>query len=168
MLVSLGFFVPSKCIDWVCRNRPSIQTPFYCTRSQGHISGGKTCAHTNVSSGITGLLLYLEPSRVWEPPLEDTGHEAELRRQQALSAAVDVPSLLRSAQGYNVESPLSLSSVMGSNSVKADSRTGKVIYASSDVLPSPLAFFLAEFPHKGHRPSRRYTIVTLGPHHTRS
>jgi hypothetical protein len=103
MLVSLGFVVPSKCINRVCRNRPSIQTPFYCTRSQGHISGSKTCTQTNVSSGIIGLLLYLEPSRIWEPPLEDTGYEAELRRQQALSASVDVPSLLRSAQGYNVE-----------------------------------------------------------------
>ncbi|KAN0132906.1 hypothetical protein V8E53_009271 [Lactarius tabidus] len=77
------------------------------------------------------------PTRtVWEPPLEDTSHEAELRRQQALSAAVDVPSLLRSAQGYN------------------NHRAGKVIHASSDALPSPLAFFLAEFPQNGHRPSR--------------
>lgn len=74
------------------------------------------------------------PTRtVWEPPLEDTGHEAELRRRQALSAAVDVPSLLRSAQGYN------------------NHRAGKVIHASSDTLPSPLAFFLAEIPHKPSR-----------------
>ncbi|KAI9463319.1 hypothetical protein BJY52DRAFT_1254664 [Lactarius psammicola] len=73
---------------------------------------------------------------VWEPPLEDTGHEAELRRQQALSVAVDVPSILGSAQGYNTQ------------------RTGKVICASSDALPLSLAFFLAEFPPKGHRPSK--------------
>ena len=33
-------------------------------------------------------------------------------------------------------------------------RAGKVIYASSDTLPSPLAFFLAEFSHKGHKASR--------------
>src|SRR6266571_6640798 len=105
--------------------RPSVQTPFYRTCSKSHISGSKTCAHTNVSFDITGLLFYLELSRVWEPPLEDTGHEAELRRQQALSAAVDVPSLLRSAQGYNVESLLSSSSVMNSNSVKADSKNRK-------------------------------------------
>ncbi|KAI9439867.1 hypothetical protein H4582DRAFT_1943551, partial [Lactarius indigo] len=77
------------------------------------------------------------PTRTaWEPPLEDTGYEAELRRQQALSVAVDVPSLLRSAQGYNPQ------------------RTGKVICASSDALPSSLTFFLAEFPHKSHWPSR--------------
>jgi hypothetical protein len=125
MPVSLDFFVPSKCIDWVCRNRRSVQAPFYCTRSEGHIPGGKTCARTNVSSGITGPLSYLEPPRLWEPPLEDTDHEAELRRQQALSVAVDVPSLLRSAQAYTVESHLSLSSVTNSNSVKADSKNWK-------------------------------------------
>ncbi|KAF8273352.1 hypothetical protein EI94DRAFT_1716510 [Lactarius quietus] len=86
------------------------------------------------------------PTRtVWEPPLEDTGHEAELRRQKALLAAVDVPSLLRSAQAYNTQ------------------RTGKVIYASSDSLPSSLAFFLAELPHTSQRLSR-----TLHDRDTRS
>ncbi len=88
-------------------NRPSIQTPFCCTRSKCHIPRRKRCAPTDVSYSITAFLLHLEFSRVWEPPLEDSGHEAELRKQQALSAAVDVPSLVKSAQGYTVESLLS-------------------------------------------------------------
>ena len=49
------------------------------------------------------LLSYLEPSRIWEPPCEDTEREAKLRQQQALSAAVDVPWLFKSAQAYTVE-----------------------------------------------------------------
>lgn len=94
------------------------------------------CPHEREFWRISGLLLYLESSREWEPPLEDTGYEAELRRQRALSAAVDVPSLMRSAQGYNPQ------------------RTGKVVCANSEALPSSLTFFLAEFPRKGHWPSR--------------
>ncbi|KAH9068514.1 hypothetical protein EDB83DRAFT_2377075, partial [Lactarius deliciosus] len=94
-----------------------------------------------LSTAYAPKLISLEarpmPTRTeWEPPLEDTGYEAELRRQRALSAAVDVPSLMRSAQGYNPQ------------------RTGKVVCASSDALPSPLTLFLAEFPRKGHWPSR--------------
>lgn len=94
-----------------------------------------------LSTAYAPKLISLEarpmPTRTeWEPPLEDTGYEAELRRQRALSAAVDVPSLMRSAQGYNPQ------------------RTGKVVCANSEALPSSLTFFLAEFPRKGHWPSR--------------
>ncbi|KAH9063953.1 hypothetical protein EDB87DRAFT_84951 [Lactarius vividus] len=95
-----------------------------------------------LSTAYAPKLISLEarpmPTRTeWGPPLEDTGYEAELRRQQALSAAVDVPSLMRSAQGY-----------------KQPQKTGKVVCASSDVLPSSLTLFLAEFRRKGHWPSR--------------
>ena len=107
-----------------------------------------------MSSGIIDLLLYLEPSRVWEPALEDTDHEAELRRQQALSAAVDFPALLRSAQGYDVSDFWVPAVRRTPTQSKQTRKTGKVICATSDALPSPLGFFLAEFPHKGHRPSR--------------
>ena len=69
------------------------------------------------------------------------------------SDAVDVPSLLKSAQGY-VESFLSLSSVMGSNSVKADSKDQKdhlCEFRRAFLAPGVL---LAEFSHNGYRPSR--------------
>ncbi|KAI0279758.1 hypothetical protein BGY98DRAFT_967296 [Russula aff. rugulosa BPL654] len=80
-------------------------------------------------------VISLEPKplpvrALWEPPCEDDDREAELRRQQALSAAVDVPSLLRSAQAY----------------ISRPQKSEKLIRASALLPSSCPSFFLAEMP----------------------
>ncbi|KAI0300764.1 hypothetical protein BC826DRAFT_990298 [Russula brevipes] len=79
------------------------------------------------------------PTRtIWEPPCEDNDRESDLRRQRACSAAVEIPSLIRSAQAY----------------ISRPQKPDKVIRASVDVPLSSLAFFLAEIPHNNPRPLR--------------
>jgi len=75
----------------------------------------------------------LPPRTVWEPPCEDNDREAEVRKQQALSAAIDIKTLFKSAQAYITRPP----------------KPEKIISASAD-LDVPLAslpIFLAEMPH---------------------
>ncbi|KAI0255079.1 hypothetical protein BJV78DRAFT_1181125 [Lactifluus subvellereus] len=97
-----------------------------------------------VSTAHPPKVISLEPRplperTIREPPCEDTDREAKLRKQQALSAAVDVPSLFKSAQAYTC----------------LPAKAGKVIRARADVPLSCLAVFLAEMPyHSDSRPSR--------------
>ncbi|KAI9460363.1 hypothetical protein F5148DRAFT_1216856, partial [Russula earlei] len=76
------------------------------------------------------------PTRIpWEPPCEDNDLEADLRRQQALSAAVDIPSLFRSAEAY----------------ISLPQKADKVIHAYSDVPLSSVVLFVAEMPPNNTR-----------------
>ncbi|KAF8486179.1 hypothetical protein DFH94DRAFT_711212 [Russula ochroleuca] len=75
---------------------------------------------------------------VWEPPCEDNDREVELRKQQALSAAVDVPSLLKSAQAY----------------ISRPQKAEKIIRASALESLSYPPFFLAEIPRSKSVPLR--------------
>jgi hypothetical protein len=100
-------------------------------------------------------MLTRNPNRVWVPPCEDNDREAEVREQQALSAAIDLPSLFKSAQAYIVE--LFVSPPFCSRSDKSDQnrpqKPEKIISASADLdVPlSSLPLFLAEMPHSNPR-----------------
>lgn len=92
---------------------------------------------------------------MWEPPCEDNDREAEVRKQQALSAAIDIPTLFKSAQAYIVE--LFVCSQLCGRSDKSNQtrppKPEKIISASAD-LDVPLAshpLFLAEMPHSNPR-----------------
>ena len=110
-------------------------------------------------------------ARLWEPPCEDNGREAELRRQQALSAAVDVPSLLRSAQFYIVELPVVC--FLCSWLKRAQNRpqkAEKIIRASAVLSSSCPPFFLAEMPRSKSVPLRlsHDRITRPSPHEVKS
>ena len=140
----------------VFHNPPSIQASFCCTLSKTHLFGTKTSTTENVGSGIASSIILTQNSyRVWGPPCEDNDREAEVRKQQALSAAIDLPSLFKSAQAYIVELFVSLPSCGRSD--KSDQnrpqKPEKIISASADLdVPlSSLPLFLAEIPHGNPR-----------------
>jgi hypothetical protein len=124
------------CVNWCIRTCPSIQAYFYGKWSKSHLIGTKTPARESVSSSVAHLLFYLgKTSRLWEPPCEDNDREVEFGRQQALSAAVDVPSLLRSAQAYIVELSVCFSCVH-------DSTEDRVVLKKRKRLSGPVPCYL--------------------------
>ena len=92
---------------------------------------------------------------MWEPPCEDNDRQAEVRKQQALSAAIDIPSLFKSAQAYIVE--LFVCSQLCGRSDKSGQtrpqKPEKIISAKADLNGplSSLPLFLAEMPHSNPR-----------------
>jgi len=112
-----------------------------------------------VSTANAPKVISLEPKplpvrAIWEPPCEDNNQEAELRRQQAQSAAVDVPCLLMSSQAY----------------IMRPQKAGKIIRASA-VLSSPCPpFFLAEMPCSKSAPLRTSQdhVSRPSPHEVKS
>jgi len=92
-----------KWTDMIWYNQPSIQATFCYTPSRRHLFRTKPSTHKDVSSAQLISNSIWTSFRPWEPPCEDNDLEAEIRSQQALSAAVDVSFLFRSAEAYIVE-----------------------------------------------------------------